>query len=139
MNLTNLKETVFKFLNLDNLIDNVAGFVEAQVALLKLEIQEDVARMVAGALVYGAMMMFAFLVLIFASLGLAHFLGEQLGAAYWGYWSVAGLYALAFIVFLAFRKPINVNFEKYLTDTIRKKKKQYGAAGNSRPRETRID
>jgi len=122
MNLDSLKDTVFKFLKLENLISNLSGFIEARVELLKLEIQEDVARVLANALVYAAIMLFFFFLLIFLSVGLAHWIGTRTGASYIGYWAVAGIYGFVFAIFLVFRKTVSHNFEKHFSEMIRRKR-----------------
>jgi uncharacterized membrane protein YqjE len=123
MNLNSLKDIVFKILNLENWINNISGFIEARVELLKLEIKDDVARLLGHALVYGAMMMSFFLVLIFLSIGLAHWVGVLAGASYIGYWAVAGFYGFISIIFLMLRKTIHRTFEKHLSELISRKRK----------------
>ncbi|MEQ8425085.1 MAG: phage holin family protein, partial [Cyclobacteriaceae bacterium] len=69
-----IKDSIFKFLRIDSLVDNVSGYVESRVALLKIEIKEDVAKVISRGLVHGTIILFAFLFLIFLSLGLAEYL-----------------------------------------------------------------
>jgi hypothetical protein len=39
-----IKDTIFKFLRLDNLVDNLSGYLETRLELFKVEVREDVAR-----------------------------------------------------------------------------------------------
>ena len=61
----NIKDTIFKFLKIDNLVANLSGYIESRISLFKIEMQEDIARVLAKSLVYVAMMFFAFLFLVF--------------------------------------------------------------------------
>lgn len=123
MNLGGLKETVFKFLKLDDLIENASGYLEARVELAKLEIREDVARLLSKSIVYAAIMLFAFLFLIFFSIGLAQYLNTFFEAPFAGYLIIALIYGITFIVLLLFKNNIHKKFEKRLTDLIKSKEK----------------
>ena len=60
-----IKEAIFKLLRIDNLVDNISGYVENRVKLLKLEIREDVANVLSKGLVHTFIFLFAFFFLIF--------------------------------------------------------------------------
>ena len=117
-----IAETILKFLRLDGLVNHLTGYVEARIELMKAEVREDVARTVARAVVTFSMMLIGFLVLLFFSIGLAHFMAAYLQSAHLGYWSVAGLYAFVFLLLFLFRKPIYASFEERLTEAIKRKK-----------------
>jgi uncharacterized membrane protein YqjE len=118
-----LKETIFKFLRLDGIFDHLSGYVEARIELLKIEIREDVAKAIAGALIYIVVFFFATMFMIFLSIGLAQFLNQYFNASYIGFWLVAGFYLAGFLVFLIFRKNILKKFEKQLADIIKQREK----------------
>ena len=69
-----IKDTLLKFLRIDNLASNVSGYVETRVKLLKIEIKEDVAKILSQGLAQATIILFAFLFLIFFSLGMAEYL-----------------------------------------------------------------
>jgi uncharacterized membrane protein YqjE len=119
----NLKEKFFKLLRLDNLIDNLSGYLESRLELYKLEIREDLAKVLSKAIIYALMAMCGVLFLIFLSIGLAHFLNVYFASQYEGYWIVAGIYALALLVFIVFRKTVNENFERHFIEMIKRKQK----------------
>ncbi len=119
----NLKDTIFKFLRLDGLMGSLTGYMEAQIQLFKLEIREDIAKAISKAIVSFVLLLFGFLFLLFFSLGLAQYINSFFEEVYAGYWIVAGIYGLAFLVFLLFRKTIDSNFEKYFLDVIKRKDK----------------
>ncbi len=119
----NLKDTLFKFLRLDGLMGSLTGYIEAQIQLFKLEIKEDIAKAISKAIGFFALLLFGFLFLLFFSLGLAYFINTFFEEVYAGYWIVAGIYGLAFLVFLMFRKTIDRNFEKHFLEIIKRKDK----------------
>src|SRR6185436_7490325 len=117
----NLKDKIFKLLRLDNLMDNLSGYVETRLELYKLEIREDVAKVLSKALVYSFIMILGMLFLVFFSIGLAHFLNVFFGGSFVGYWIVAGIYAAALVIFMIFKKGVDRNFENHFMDIIKRK------------------
>jgi len=121
MNMDGIKDSIFKFLKLDNLIGNLSGYLEARVELVKIEIREDVARILSKGIVYAAIMLFAFLFLIFFSIGLAQYINTFFEETYIGYWIISLVYGITFLCFLLFRKSINKSFEKHFSEMIKRK------------------
>jgi len=101
-----ISEAVLKFLRLDNFIQHITGYIENRIELMKIEIREDVAKALARGMVSVALFLMGFLFLIFFSVGLAHFVNAWFNAAYIGYWSVAAVYAITFLLMIAFRKSM---------------------------------
>jgi hypothetical protein len=118
-----IKDTIFKFLRLDNLMGSLTGYVEAQAELLKLEVREEVAKILSRVLVLVTVILLAALFLLFFSVGLAHYLNGFFEHPYIGYWIVAGVYGLPCVIFLLFRKSISLAFEKYFAKHIKHKEK----------------
>ncbi len=118
-----ISETILKFLKLDNFVNSLTGYVEARLELLKSEIREDIAKAIANAMVIVALFLMGFLFLIFFSVGLAHFINRYFEASFAGYWTVAGLYALIFLLLLVFRKSILSYFEKHFKFLTKHKEK----------------
>lgn len=119
----NIKESVFKFLKLDNIVNSLTGYVESRVELVKIEIREDVARVLSNGIVYAAILLFAFLFLLFFSIGLSHYLNTFFSSSYPGFLIVSGAYGVIFLIFLLFRKNIHHNFEKHFSEMIKRKEK----------------
>jgi uncharacterized membrane protein YqjE len=119
----NLKDKIFKLLRLDNLMDNLSGYVETRLELYKLEIGEDIAKVLSKVLIYAFIAVLGMLFLVFFSVGLAHFLNVFFAGAFVGYWIVAGIYGLALLIFMIFRKSIDRNFENHFMDIIKRKHK----------------
>ena len=40
-----------------------------------------------------------------------------------GFWIVAGIYGLIFLIFIVFRRPIDRNFERHFMEMIKRKNK----------------
>lgn len=118
-----IKSTLIKLFKLDSLVDHLSGYVETQVALVKLEIREEVSRTLARGLVVAAALLLAFLFLIFFSVGLAQYLNTFFTDSFVGYWLVAAVYGLPCIVFLAFRKAISKKIEHHFNEMIKDKER----------------
>lgn len=118
-----LKRSLVKLLRLENLIDHLTGYVESQVAMVKLEVREEVAKILSRGLVVGVVLLLAFLFLLFFSVGLAHYLNSLFEQPFIGYWIVAGIYGLPCIVFLVFRKSISKKIEHQFNEMIKHQEK----------------
>jgi uncharacterized membrane protein YqjE len=118
-----ISETILKFLKLDSLIQNLTGFVETRIELMKIEIREDVAKAIARGLMIVVFLFLGFLFLIFFNIGLAHLFNTMFDHTYVGYWLVAGIYATVFLILLIFRKGIFEYFQKQMTEMMKRKEK----------------
>lgn len=119
----NIKDSIFKFLRLDNLMENLTGYVEARIELLKIEIKEDIAKVLAKAIMILIVVFLAFIFLLFLSIGFAHYLNNYFDKAQIGYWIVAGIYGVPCLIFILFRKRIGHAMETNLMEMIKRKKK----------------
>ncbi len=118
-----ISESILKFLRLDSLVQNLTGFVETRIELMKVEIREDVAKGIARGLMMAAFFLVGFLFLIFFSLGTANFLNRFFDEPSIGYWIVTGIYAATFLILLASRKGIQSYFEKQMKEMMKRKEK----------------
>ena len=119
----NIKDTLYKFLRLDNLMGNLTGYVEARIDLLKIEIKEDIAKVLASALLILIVVFLALIFLLFLSIGFAHYLNTFFDQSQAGYWIVAGIYGVPCLIFVFFRKNIGHSMERHLMKMIKSKKK----------------
>ena len=117
----NMKDSIFKFLRLDNLMGNLTGYVETQVKLVKMEVRDEVTKALSRGLVLASVLLLAFLFLIFFSVGFAHYLSDVFEHGYIGYWIVSGIYGIPCLSFLLFRKPLSIAIEKYFAKYIKHK------------------
>lgn len=115
------KENILKFLKLDSLVDNVTGYVEARIELLKIEIKEEVARGLAKALVTVVMIAVFTLFIMLISIAAAYKVGETIGM-FGGFASVASFYLLIGLLVFLFRNSITELLEKQLEERMKKKK-----------------
>ena len=119
----NLKDTIFKFLHLDGVINHLSGYLETRIELFKIEIKEDVTKVIASSMIYAVVFFFATMFMLFFSIGLAQFLNGYFNESYPGYWVVACIYLAGFLIFMIFRNSILKKFEKQLTDIIKRREK----------------
>lgn len=117
----NLKETILKFLRLDTLIENITGYLEAKVALVKMEVREEVAGVLSRGLVMMMVAMVGFLFVLFAGLALSLYLNTVLESQFLGYLIVAGGFGLILAILLIGRKSFFKAFEKQFVEMIKHK------------------
>jgi uncharacterized membrane protein YqjE len=100
------KSRLFKFLKIDAIIDNLTGLIETRLALAKIELKEELAKI--GARVI-AMFVFAFLammIIIFFSFWMARLFNSLLDSLWLGFAIVTGFYFLILILLVVFRVHI---------------------------------
>ena len=149
---------MYKFFKLDSLLENLTGYIEARVELLKLTLWEkaeqsaDKAAFAGGSAIFFAVLAFlGFFFLLAFTIALGATLNHVLNSTFWGYWIVAGLYLLPMVILLLkkektlFRPQIQSALEKAIADA-RSKSNQNGQAtkfeienGIVKPKEAVID
>jgi hypothetical protein len=97
---SNLKDAV------DDLTSHIRDYAETYYKITVLKIAEKATGAGASALVVVSLATLGFFGLIFASLGLAYWLGNLIESRVGGFLIVAGIYFLAMIVVIALRKKI---------------------------------
>ena len=107
---------------MDSLVDNVTGYVEARIELLKIEIKEEVAKGLARTLVTVVMIAVLTLFVLLISVALAYKLSESVGM-FGGFATVASFYLFLGLIVFLFRNPITEILEKQLEERMKKKKK----------------
>lgn len=116
------KDTLLKFLNLEGLLNNLTGYIETRVELIKIEVREDLARAGAKIVVVAAIIVASLFFLLFVSFAAAYWLGEFLGIPA-AFSIVAGTYMIATLVVLMLRKSITEKLEQNFLKIIKKKQK----------------
>lgn len=117
-----LKDTLLKFLKMDSLIENITGYVEARIELLKMDVREEVSKGVAKALVYIVIVALATLFILLVSMAGAYKIAESVGTSA-GFAIVAGVYLLLGLLVYAFRNSITESLENRFLEKMNKKKK----------------
>ena len=115
-----LKEILLKFFKLDSIVSNLTGYVESRVALVKMEIREEVAAVLSRALIVMVMFLTGFLVLLFLSVGLAEYLNTIWEGDFIGFLIVGSFYALILILMIVFRKNLLKSLEKKFEGMIKR-------------------
>lgn len=116
-----LKESLLKFFKLDGLIDNLTGYVEAKMELLKYEIKEDVAKAASRVALFLVLGAFVTLFVLFISITIALWLSETLGFTA-GFAIVAACYLVVASLLILFRKSISHKMEIQVKKALNHKK-----------------
>ena len=119
-----MKDTILKFLKLDSLIEHLTGFVETRIELMKVEVQEELARVLSRALVFIVILCVLTLFVLLFSMALSYEIGEKLGSNFGGFAIVGGFYLLIGVVVMAFRTRISEQVETKLEEIMQRKKKK---------------
>ena len=114
-------EGLAKFLKLDGLVENLSGYVEARVKLIKIEVREEVSKAITRGLIFAVIALLAFLFIVFLSIGGALFLNQYFADSYGGFFIVAAFYLLLFIMAIAFRKQIYQKLEHIFNEKLQHK------------------
>jgi uncharacterized membrane protein YqjE len=107
-----LKELILRLFKLENVLQSVTGYVETRVELFKLEIRTDVAKAISRAMALLFLSFLAFLFLLFLSIGLAFFMNSIFESQHIGFFILAVVYGVLFLVFYLTRKSIEANLER---------------------------
>lgn len=99
-----ITDRILKFLRLDELINNLSGYVEARVGLIKIEIREEVSGILSRGLMIMIFFLVGFMFLLFLSIGAANYLNTRLDSEFGGYMIVAAFFGLLLLLLLVFRK-----------------------------------
>jgi hypothetical protein len=79
---------------LDSLANHIKQYAEESFNLLLINLYEKVSRMISGATAAIIFAVFGIIVLLFASIGLAMWVGSMLESTFAGFFIVAGFYLL---------------------------------------------
>lgn len=115
-----LKESIIKFLKLENLVENLTGYVETRIELMKYELREDISKVVSKVIVYLMVTFILTFFLFFLSLATALKLSESLGD-FNGFAVVSLFYVAVGITLYLFRKPLSGNIERKLKNLTKHK------------------
>jgi hypothetical protein len=116
-----LKEIVLKFFKLDSIVEHLNGYIESRVALVKMEVREEVGNVLSRGLIILVMFLTGILFLLFMSVGIAEYINTQLGGEHIGFVIVGGFYGLLLLVMIIFRKSLMKALEKQFAGMLRQK------------------
>ena len=86
------------------LLDNIYGFLEVKIELIKVELQEDLAELGSRLILLVAIIIFAFMALLAATVGLSQYLNEVLVSSYLGYGLITTFYLLMVVALVFLNK-----------------------------------
>jgi len=125
-----LKDLIVKFLKLEGLMTNLSQYLETRVELVKIEVREEVAKLLANAFVILLIGLLGFFFLLLLSFGIAAHLGSMWGELV-GFLVVSAFYLLIGALLTYFRKPIIDRLERNLLELNKNKRKgSNGTTGN---------
>lgn len=116
-----IRDSLAKFFKVDSLIENLTGYIETRVELLKVEAKEEISKSLSNILVFLLLAFVFALVLIFLSVAIALEIGERLGS-FAGFAIVAGFYLLIGVGLLVSRESLTQKLEKKISSMFNKKK-----------------
>lgn len=67
------------------LLENISGYLEVKIELIKVELQEDLAELGSRLILLVAVIIFAFLAILTATVGISQYLNEVLSSKYLGF------------------------------------------------------
>lgn len=91
-------------LNIDQLVSNLTGYVEARLALAKVEIEAELKQALTKFIYFAILALFGLLGLLFLSVAIANILNSVIGSTFLGYLIVAFLYMSIFALLAYFRE-----------------------------------
>jgi hypothetical protein len=111
-----------KVILVEMLLEKLEEFGKTNYELYKLRAIDKSTDIVAA--VATKLVVFTIITLFFllATIGLSLYLGEVLGKMYFGFFAVAGIYVVIFLIFIAVKKPLEEFFNNYLIRQIFKQK-----------------
>lgn len=116
-----LGNSISKFLKLDSLIEHLTGYVETKVALIKVEVKQDLAEGLGKAITYLLLAFALAMVILLLSIGVAIVLAQKIGD-FLGFASVALFYGIVAFVIFVNREKLSKKFTKDVSTTLNKKK-----------------
>ena len=89
--------------------DHIKDYIETRIAILKLTAAEKIGGAASSAALGGTLAFFGILFIVFASCGLALWLGECFNNLYQGFLAVGGIYLLLCVLIFFARKAMFIN------------------------------
>jgi membrane protein implicated in regulation of membrane protease activity len=90
------------------MIQHIIGLVETKIALVKLEIRQEVSKVISSLIVITTMALLAFFIWFFISFAFALLINAWLDSIYWGFFIIAGFHILLLLLLYVFRKELKL-------------------------------
>jgi hypothetical protein len=116
------KESIAKFLKLDSLMENLTGYVETRIEILKYDLKEDLSRVLSKVSILLAVALTGMFVLLFLSVAVAVAIGGKVGY-FSGFALVSLFYVIIGVVLLMNRESLGGKIELKIKEVIKQKQK----------------
>jgi hypothetical protein len=104
-------------LKIEDVVDNVTGYVESRIEVIKLDVKDQATEIGTATLVFGLVCFVGLMILGMLSVALALYLGSVLASFALGFVLVAGLYLLLAIGLLLSKDKLHRAIEKQVFPT----------------------
>ncbi len=102
------KKGLLNFLKLDSIIENLSGYVENKLEILKIELKEDGAYLASRLILLIFLCTLAFIILLFLSLAAGIVINLWLSSSYLGFLVIGGFYLLLLAVIIIFKNKFKL-------------------------------
>lgn len=99
-----MRQSLSEILKIRKLKDALAGYVRVKIELLKLELTEHIAAILAQVVAYFILFNIGMFVIAFASVATANGLNSLLDSEQAGYWIISGVYMIILLITLIYFK-----------------------------------
>jgi|GEM_PF-4291267 len=106
--------------SMNKLIETVSKYIEARIELIKVDVQQGIAKTLVSVIEYGIIGIVGFFAFVFICVGLANVFNELTDSRFWGYFIMAGLFLAILAVVVASKKTIQVKMEKVASNMFHK-------------------
>ena len=110
-----IKESLAKFFKLESLTEDLSGYVETRIELLKLEVREEIAKAISKVVLLGLIVLLIIMILTFFSIGAAFFINQYFTQKYIGFFLVGGFYLTLLLLGFLLRIQLFHTLEKLLS------------------------
>lgn len=110
------KKGILGLLGIDNIFESIKKLVDTRLQIIKLELKDDLAKLLANAFISIIIINTLLFALLLLSIGVSIYLGKVLDNYTMGFIIVAAFYLLIFLLLVIFRNKIGLKefFEKEL-------------------------
>lgn len=122
-----LGQGLLKLLKLDGVFDAISAYIEARIALIKLEIREEIAAIMSRLFLALILIITFSVFFLFLNLGISLYLNSFFeDYPHIGFLIVAGFYLLVFIILMLLKKTIGLDkiIERKIAEIIQHKEKE---------------
>lgn len=102
------KKGLLNFLKLDSIIENLSGYVENKLEILKIELKEDAAIIASRLILLIILCTLAIIILLFLSLTAGIVINLWLGSSYLGFLIIGTFYLLLLLLVIIFKNKFKL-------------------------------